>query len=456
MRLTSRMLPVLAAALAVALSACSDSLQSPVEPAADHPEFERSMIVAEVTGAEELYLSENLEDGTTTPFPDGTILYSVELTGGVAELHELAVLQGDCAINEVINCDVMFDRAHIGATPDGATVYLLNRDHEGGGNPLATYDVATGDITYEGVVTGLPETGNVLVAFSPGGDFFVASESSDMLYQIDLTTMSVIGSGWPVVHAGGPLDLRGADIAFNAEGTLYLWTNKDDVDGPGLYTVEIVAGDAVATEVQLFDFFVTGLAIRGGGTGNLVGSDNGTKGGSDEILEFTQGGALVTTYPYMLGGVPFNHSFGDMTTGFLGDDDEGCTYTQGYWKNHEEAWPLDPDMPFFSATQDGGALSWMDVMGLSPGKDGKDPNVSLNEADIILAHQWIAAALNVANGASIPSDVNDVWNDAYDYFNGTYAGSPTDEELKGWAEVLDEYNNGYVGPGHCDDLEDDD
>jgi len=79
------------------------------------------------------------------------------------------------------------------------------------------------------------------------------------------------------------------------------------------------------------------------------------------------------------------------TTGLLdralGDDDvEDCTFTQGFWKNHEEAWPVDTlTLGNVSYTQD-------ELLAIF------DLPVEGN-CLISLAHQLIAAKLNVANGA---------------------------------------------------------
>lgn len=76
----------------------------------------------------------------------------------------------------------------------------------------------------------------------------------------------------------------------------------------------------------------------------------------------------------------------------------GCTLTQGYWKTHsregpapyDEAWknlgPLEEDTPFFSS-----GLTWYRVF-WTPPKGGN--------AWIQLAHQYMAAKLNILDGAS--------------------------------------------------------
>jgi hypothetical protein len=134
---------------------------------------------------------------------------------------------------------------------------------------------------------------------------------------------------------------------------------------------------------------------------------------------------------------------------------DGCTLTQGYWKTHSEfgpapyddTWALLPngaDTMFFLSGQ-----SYYEVLWTAP-----KGNAYYN-----LAHQYIAAELNVLNGASIPSEALDAWNEAAELFS-TYTPAEVDE-LKGkngnelraqfiaLAEILDAYNNGLIGPGHC-------
>jgi hypothetical protein len=153
----------------------------------------------------------------------------------------------------------------------------------------------------------------------------------------------------------------------------------------------------------------------------------------------------------------------------------GCTRTFGYWKTHsefgpapyDETWAELPDgasTEFFLSGQ-----TYYEVLWTPPRK---------GNAYYILAHQWIAAELNVLSGAEIPEDVLNAWLEAKGLFE-TYtpyeiealkAGkassgpkSPKSRRLRAsngnglrqqfidLAEILDAYNNGYIGPGHCTD-----
>ncbi|MDQ3365678.1 MAG: DUF4215 domain-containing protein [Myxococcota bacterium] len=122
-----------------------------------------------------------------------------------------------------------------------------------------------------------------------------------------------------------------------------------------------------------------------------------------------------------------------------GDD---CTLTQGYWKNHEEAWPV--------ASLALGGVSYTKAQLLSILRTPVKGNGLIS-----LSHQLIAAKLNLANGAS-SSSIDDAIDDADDLIGnlvvppvGTGHLSPS--ATSGVAGALDGFNNGGTGPGHCDD-----
>ncbi|HEX6323879.1 MAG TPA: hypothetical protein VFZ36_09150 [Vicinamibacterales bacterium] len=128
----------------------------------------------------------------------------------------------------------------------------------------------------------------------------------------------------------------------------------------------------------------------------------------------------------------------------------GCTLTQGYWGTHSSKGPakydatwalIGEDTPFYqSGTSYYGALQL-------PTK---------GNAYYVLAHQFIAAKLNVLKGAAAPAGVNMA---AIDTFFSTYTPGQI-AALKGansvraqalaWAATLDSYNNGLLNAAHCD------
>ena len=130
----------------------------------------------------------------------------------------------------------------------------------------------------------------------------------------------------------------------------------------------------------------------------------------------------------------------------------GCSLTTGYWKTHssfgpapyDDTWALlGENTPFFfSGTTYYNAL-W---------------TVPNGNAYWILAHAYIAARLNQLNGADFTAAQGAFNNATLLFSNPTYTPAYIGS-LKGsnsirqsfiaYATVLDNYNNGLIGPGHC-------
>lgn len=132
------------------------------------------------------------------------------------------------------------------------------------------------------------------------------------------------------------------------------------------------------------------------------------------------------------------------------DTDDGCTLTQGYWKTHNkygpakyEPWPagaFSEDSAFYDSGK-----TYIEVLNTPP----------QGSAYYILAHQFIAAQLNLRAGASSTTAVDAAITDAIALFE---AYAPTDTLTKAvraefieLAGILGSYNEGLTGPGHCDE-----
>jgi hypothetical protein len=134
--------------------------------------------------------------------------------------------------------------------------------------------------------------------------------------------------------------------------------------------------------------------------------------------------------------------------------DAGCTLTQGYWKTHSENGPAPYDDGWLAIGPDGqdtvfflSGKTWYQVFWTPP---AGNPYYNL-------AHQYMAAKLNVLNGASAPPEVAAALASAEALFaaktpaqvsGGSKALKKQFTEL---ASTLDKYNNGLIGPGHCDE-----
>jgi hypothetical protein len=125
----------------------------------------------------------------------------------------------------------------------------------------------------------------------------------------------------------------------------------------------------------------------------------------------------------------------------------GCTLTPGYWKTHSSYGPAPYDDNWAHIGEDTifflSGKSYYDVLWTAP----------QGNAYYILAHAYIAAKLNVLNGAATTPAVVSAIANAETYFS-IFAPSPAPSgslrtAVLSWATTLDNYNNGKIGPGHC-------
>jgi hypothetical protein len=133
-----------------------------------------------------------------------------------------------------------------------------------------------------------------------------------------------------------------------------------------------------------------------------------------------------------------------------------CTLTQGYWKTHSAAGPAPYDAGWEELPGGQGHLTvffgtsktWLEVFN-APVRGA---------AGVSLAHQYMAAKLNVLNagGATIPQDVLDALAAAETWFGvkpwtqvSAKLPKPESNTVNALASLLDDFNNGVIGAGHC-------
>jgi hypothetical protein len=141
---------------------------------------------------------------------------------------------------------------------------------------------------------------------------------------------------------------------------------------------------------------------------------------------------------------------------------EGCSHTIGYWKTHAGFGPQDdvvtPLLPIWLGDDDGDkslavTTAQIAVDVLEQKTYGK-PNNGITK----LYAQLLGAKLSIADGAS-DMDVADVIADAdafladNDWEDWDGLSEMDRDMVEYWHETLDLYNNGYIGPGHCDEEE---
>lgn len=215
-------------------------------------------------------------------------------------------------------------------------------------------------------------------------------------------------------------------------------------------TAAVGFGNATVTEV---DECITVLDDLQGTLGTVCAGD------APKTFQYSRNvGPYQTCGDYTVVNIA---SFTTNDTGATGNDNHtvnvsvpcatGCTLTQGYWKTHslygpapyDDAWlavgPAGADTLFFKTGK-----TWYTVFWTPPA----------GNAFYNLAHQYMAAKLNVLNGASQPPEVFSALAQAEAIFNGLPAGSTTLTKAQRTlalqlASTLDKYNNGLIGPGHC-------
>jgi hypothetical protein len=130
----------------------------------------------------------------------------------------------------------------------------------------------------------------------------------------------------------------------------------------------------------------------------------------------------------------------------------GCTRSKGYWKTHSIYGPapydsdwalLGEDSTFFLSNQSNYEVMWTPPSG--------------GNTYYMLAHQYMATAINILNGAD-PGEVQEAFDDATDLFNtytpediGALKGNnPIRQEFNSLKSILAQYNGGEIGPGSCE------
>jgi hypothetical protein len=341
-----------------------------------------------------------------------------------------------------------------------------------------------------------------VLTLTPGQQFLVN-------YQVDLSAASA-DSNWSAhgtIQVHNPHPTRAAVLLGVADvvgggidalvncGVGFPYALAPGADLSCTYTVDLPSAatrtnTATATR-QAFAYGPDGSGTPAGTTSAsgtaMVDFSNASVSSFDECVDVTDSlqGALGTvcaanapkslTYSRWVGPFASPGECGDRNvnntaafttndTGATGDDSwtvlvhvvcqQGCTLTPGYWKTHSRRGPA----PYDDTWTQLGPLQENKVFFLS----GKTYYQALWQAPAgnayyILAHAWIATTLNGLNGASMPAEVQSAWNEATTLFQ---AWTPAQiaaqkgnqqprKRMLELAGLLDMYNNGLLGPGHC-------
>jgi len=142
------------------------------------------------------------------------------------------------------------------------------------------------------------------------------------------------------------------------------------------------------------------------------------------------------------------------------EEDGGCTRTIGYWKNHAGFGPQDdevtPLLPIWLGDENGAKSLYVDNAEMARNILAQWTYGWPGNGITKLYAQLLAAKLNIASGAS-DNAVEEVITQAdaflaeHDFTDWRQLHFWTKSNVLYWKGQLDSYNNGWIGPGHCDD-----
>jgi len=144
---------------------------------------------------------------------------------------------------------------------------------------------------------------------------------------------------------------------------------------------------------------------------------------------------------------------------YLPPPPQGCSFTIGFWKTHAGFGPQ-PDhvtkfLPIWLGTAGGSrSINVNNVLIAYNILVMKTYGLPTNGITKLYA-QMLAAKLNIANGASgsaIASTISaaDAWLANHRWTEWSSLSKSAQKQVLGWLTTFDNYNNGIIGPGHCD------
>ena len=259
--------------------------------------------------------------------------------------------------------------------------------------------------------------------------------------ELDSPIISPMGAKPSTVRIRVQAGASGAEKGFTAQ-----WMKKADFDALGAWPegasalvrsgdftgvpVWTTGGDAGDYTMGAAEWMAIELGQLFDETGVNATSTDELAAGTDYVVRVVAKGG---------GGFTDSQPTADLIVSTL-TASQNCTFTVGYWKTHEGVWPVTSlTLGTVSYTQ----AELLSILNTPSGGNGL----------LILAHQLIAAKLNIANGAD-PSFVSAVIASG-DATIGSLVVPPVGSDFldpsstSADAHSLDDWNNGITGPGHC-------
>ena len=387
-------------------------------------------------GSADLAVDVTVDDAT--PSPGATVVYTVALTNNGPDAAT------NVQVDDLLPTGVTFaSSALTGGFYIGATgVWILSSIDAGTAESLTiTAMVDAGS-------AGLTITNTAAVSFSDQSDGNSANDTDS----VDIVVSS--GAQFDTPGIGGVVEGRakvaivvgaaesGAPAGFTVQWMKYSdyvangsqWPEEGDplraeADFYGVPTLNTWDGTLESFAIDPWQSAVVEIGDLFDETGVNTDNDNELSKGTTYVFRARANGDGITDpSPY------------SPTTILSTSQNTNCTYTQGYWKNHASAWPKS------SATL--GNVSYDQTQLLAIFHEPARGN-GLGS----LAHQLIAVELNIAQGA-IYFDVETALNDAHALIGSLIvppvgAGNIHPRDTSALIQILDDFNNGVIGPGHC-------
>jgi YVTN family beta-propeller protein len=289
---------------------------------------------------------------------------------------------------------------------------------------VSVIDTATNTVVATVPVVGVPEE----VAITPDGTRAYVT----LLNGIN-GSVSVIATATNTVVAIVPMERENQPfgVAITPDGTHAYVANRVGTGGLGNLSVIDTATNTIVVSLRVGFDPIGGVAITPDGTHAYVvnsGRDTGFTGTVSVIDTATN--TIEVTVP--VGRLAIGVAITPVTF--------ACPLAQGFWKKHLDFWPV-TSLTLGSQTYTQAEL--LTLFDTPPRGD----------ASVILAHQLIAAKLNIANGSN-PAPIRSAIADADKLLSQFFGKLPYNVETSSAigkqmvkdANVLDRYNNGALTP----------
>ena len=340
-------------------------------------------------------------------------------------------------------------------------------------------------ISFEGVPSGtllssVTSEGGVVVPMTSSNSSSPGEPIAAIVFDSDVPHSEDIDLGTPSVLFGGPgnVDHRQSTAGLASNNTelhnIVVIQNFTDYGTRPLQPNDDDNRDRV-NESMTFSFQNVGTVTAQSIT--VIDVEKQEEGESGWVILYNASGGEITRFAFPetwesgvqvinLGNTPgvasikldINGSIGFDNLRFCVDNTPpppppptGCTKTQGFWKTHGPT-PKGNNKNEWNVTQltlgtrTYSAAKLLEILNTPPKK---------GNGLVSLAHQLIAAKLNIANGAD-PSAIASTIA-AADKLIGSLKIPPTGNDFLSSSvtsklnDMLTRYNEGLIGPGHCDD-----